>query len=83
MTQIPRYSSLNDLITLSLDLFPTSEVDCSLTLDIDGTEHQAYTCAVSYRDLLFYTDKGTVTYLVDSIKDTHTAVLHDWTLDDE
>ena len=82
MTQV--YQSFNDLVDLSVNHDGDSiELDCSLTLHVDGIDFQAYTVSLANRDLLFYTDKGTVTYLIDLYHAGPIAVLHDWTLDDE
>jgi len=82
LDRIPLYTNLKDLIDLAVNHDEESiEVDCSINLDIDDVECKAYSVSISYRDLLFYTDKGTIQYLVDSYGDRHTAVLHNWDLD--
>lgn len=89
LTQVPMYTSFDDLVSLSVNHTGDSiELDCSLTLSItnrhgDSLEMQAYTVSLANRDLLFYTDKGTVSYLIDVYPAGPVAVLHDWTLDDE
>lgn len=57
------------------------ELDCDITLSVNGEYWKAYSVSVSYRDLLFYTDQGTVTYLIDSYSHGDYAVLHDWERD--
>ena len=57
------------------------ELDCYITLSVNGEYWKAYSVSVSYRDLLFYTDQGTVTYLIDSYSHGDYAVLHDWERD--
>lgn len=42
---------------------------CDIALDVDGECFQAYEVSISYRDLLFFCDKGTINYLVDSYGD--------------
>lgn len=59
----------NNPRTFTLEDFP---------LNIEGNVWKAYEVSVSHRDLFFYCDKGTVTYLVDTYGDKHSAVLHDW-----
>ena len=54
------------------------ELDCDITLSVNGEYWKAYSVSVSYRDLLFYTDQGTVTYLIDSYPHGDYAVLHDY-----
>lgn len=82
LDQQPLYTSLNDLIDLVVD--PNGDyddLDCSIDLKVDNIEYKAYGVSLAYRDLLFYTDKGTIQYLVDSNGDRHTAVLHNVELD--
>ena len=57
------------------------EIDCDITLSVNGEYWKAYSVSVSYRDLLFYTDQGTVTYLIDSYPHGDYAVLHDYERD--
>ena len=57
------------------------ELDCNITLSVNGEYWKAYAVSVSYRDLLFYTDQGTVTYLIDSYGYGDYAVLHDYEMD--
>lgn len=57
------------------------ELDCDITLSVNGELWKAYSVSVSYRDLLFYTDQGTVTYLIDSYSHGDYAVLHDYERD--
>ena len=57
------------------------ELDCNITLSVNGEYWKAYSVSVSYRDLLFYTDQGTVTYLIDSYSHGDYAVLHDYERD--
>ena len=44
----------------------SEELDCDITLSVNGEYWKAYSVSVSHRDLLFYTDQGAVTYLIDS-----------------
>ena len=57
------------------------EIDCDITLSVNGEQWRAYTVCVSYRDLFFFTDQGTVTYLIDSYPHGDYAVLHDYERD--
>lgn len=59
----------------------SKEHDCNLTLEVDGKNVTAYSVNVANRDLLFFTDQGTVNYLVDTYGDKSSAVLHDWDFD--
>ena len=57
------------------------ELDCNITLSVNGEYWKAYSVSVSHRDLLFFTDQGTVTYLIDSYPHGDYAVLHDYERD--
>ncbi len=82
LDQHPLYTNLKDLIDLAVNYEGESiEVDCSINLEVDDVEYKAYSVSISNRDLLFYTEKGTIQYLVDSYGDNHTAVLYDWDLE--
>lgn len=82
LDQHPLYTNLKDLIDLAVNYEGESiEVDCNITLEVDDVEYKAYSVSISNRDLLFYTDEGTIQYLVDSYGDNHTAVLYDWDLE--
>lgn len=59
----------------------SEEIDCDITLSVNGEYWEAYSVSVSHRDLLFYTDQGTVTYLIDSYSHGDYAVLHDYERD--
>lgn len=67
-----------DLIEMSIKARKTKEVDCSIPVEVENETWQAYTASVSNRDILLFTDKGTVTFLVDSYGDRHVAELFDW-----
>lgn len=79
LDQIPLYVDLKELAVNHNE--ESIEVDCNIDLKVDDVEYNAYSVSISYRDLLFYTDKGTIQYLVDSYGDRHTAVLHNWDRD--
>jgi hypothetical protein len=83
LAQVPMYTSLSDLVDISLTALDTNELDCSLTINHDGIDYQAYTAAVSYCELTLYTNAGTFTYVVDVYGSNHYAVLHDWSLDSD
>ena len=34
----------------------STELDCNITLSVNGEQWRAYSVSVSYRDLLFYTE---------------------------
>ena len=59
----------------------SEELDCDITLSVNGEYWKAYSVSVSYRDLLFFTDQGTVAYLIDSYPHGDFAVLYDWERD--
>jgi predicted GNAT family acetyltransferase len=70
--------NFNDLVEKSLNAKSSKEYACSLELKIEGKTWNAYAVSVSNRDLLFYCNQGTVTYLVDTYGSRHTAELFDW-----
>ena len=59
----------------------SEELDCNIALSVNGEYWKAYSVSVSHRDLLFYTDQGAVTYLIDSYPHGDFAVLHDYERD--
>lgn len=76
--------TFDDLVNISVKHKGDSKSkECKIDLEIEGETWQAYDVSISSRDLLFFTDKGTVTYLVDSYGDRHSAILHDWNSDNE
>lgn len=77
LDQVPLYTDFNDLVELSVNHEDESiEVDCNIEIGVDDVEYKAYSVSIANRDLLFYTDKGTIQYLIDSYGDNHTAVLY-------
>lgn len=40
--------------------------DCNITLKFDGIKHLCHEVSICNRDLLFFSDKGTLNYVVDS-----------------
>ena len=56
----------------------SEELDCDITLSVNGEHWTAHSVSVAHRDLLFYTDQGTVTYLIDSYPHGDYAALYDY-----
>jgi hypothetical protein len=75
----------NELVEKSIKTVINQDWPCNedLKVDVDGklTIFKAYSCSVSNRDLLFFCDIGTVTYLVDMVGGKPYAVLYDYDLD--
>lgn len=67
---------LDYYIEKSLSEKNTRSLECDLTLRTDDTKYHAYEVSIAHRDLLFYTDKGTLNYVIDSYGDRHTAELY-------
>lgn len=44
-------------------------LECNITLIVDGEKFHAYEVSIASRDLLFFCDKGTLNYLVDTYGD--------------
>lgn len=40
---------------------------CNLVLKVDGKKYQSHEVSICKRDLLFFTNKGTLNFVVDSI----------------
>lgn len=59
----------------------TKAIECDLTLEVDGEEFHAYEVSVSNRDLLFFCDKGTANYLVDTYGEKIVIELFNWERD--
>ena len=48
---------------------------CDIILIDDEKEYKAHEVSICNRDLLFFTDKGTLNYVIDSYGDRHVAEL--------
>ncbi len=71
--------TFDQLVDKAVKATSSQELNCSIKLNVvDDEVWNAYAVNVANRDLMFYTDKGCVTFLVDSYGDNHVAVLHDW-----
>jgi uncharacterized membrane protein len=57
---------LNYYAQKSLNPRTTKALECDLALDVDGERFHAYEVSISNQDLLFFCDKGTLNYVVDS-----------------
>lgn len=66
------------LINHAVSNKPQKSFNVSLELSVNGQTWKAYGAEVSHRDILFYCDKGTVTFLVDSYGDRHVTELFDY-----
>ena len=44
-------------------------LECDLTLSVEGEKFHAYEVSVSNCDLLFFCDKGTLNYVIDTYGD--------------
>lgn len=70
-----------ELAKASLTATKTKSVEVNCNLLVNGEVWSAYECSVSHKDLLFFTDKGTATFLVDSYGGDPRAELFDWERD--
>lgn len=76
--------SFNDLIELSTNHTGDSiEVDCSFHIDTNHGVFFIYSASLSYRDIILYSEKGTLTFLVDTYGDITHVELFDWSLDSD
>lgn len=58
-------------------------LECDLTLTVDGIKYHAYEVSVAHQDLLFFTDKGTLNYVVDNYGGTPRVELFNIETDEE
>lgn len=77
------FKSFSELVDLSIIAKDITEHECEIELLVAGGKMQAYSCNVAYRDLLFFCDKGTVSYDINTIGDRTSALLVDWQFDSE
>lgn len=73
---------LSDLISAAIGDANVT-IDCDFTVEVDGQTCDVYEASVTYRDILLFTDKGTVTYFVDSYGDRHVIELFTWDFDQD
>lgn len=73
-----RTLTFKDLVEKAVKANKSTEVSCNLKLSVDGETWVAYSVSIANRDLLFFCEQGTATYLIDSYGDRHTAELFDW-----
>lgn len=50
----------------SLTAKKSRSLECNLTLEVDGEKFRAYEVSIANQDLLFFTEKGTLNYVVDN-----------------
>lgn len=75
--------NFNQLVEKSINTKKTTQHNCTLEIEVNGDIWKTYSASVSNRDILFFCDKGTATYLVDSYGTAWVAELFDWELDGE
>jgi len=74
--------TFQEIVKLSLDpKVDVNEHECSVTLNVNHIEVNAYAVSIAYRDILFFTDKGTVSFVVDSYGDKNLIEQVDWDLE--
>lgn len=77
-------ATFSELVELSLIHKGESfERICDIELTIAGGIFKAYSCSIAHRDLLFYCDKGTASYDVNTINGVTSALLVDWSIDSD
>ena len=65
--------TLAELIEYAVDYDGEShEVDCNFKVREDGITYKVHTAAVCNRDLLLYSDKACLNYVIDTYGDRHT-----------
>lgn len=70
--------TLQDFAQMSLDPENFGSHSCDLKLDVNGQTWVAYEVSIAHGDLLFFTEKGCATYLVDNYGGEAVVTLHDW-----
>jgi hypothetical protein len=73
--------TLKELGQLSLTATSSKPKAIDIELEVDGEIWTAYEVYIAKQDLLFFTDKGTVTYLVDNYGGEAVITIHDWERD--
>ncbi len=73
--------SIEEIIELSLIDGDSVEVLCDVKLEVNGKEYVADHVSICHRDLMFFTEHGTITCLVDSYGDRHSFEIFDYDLD--
>jgi hypothetical protein len=73
-------TQITDLVNMSLKGIEGPYM-VNFKLKVGDTMAHAYEAHISYRDILLYTDKGTVTCVVDSYGDKNTFEIFDWDFD--
>jgi hypothetical protein len=76
-------NTFNELVNMATEYTGEStELDCNMSLSVDGDIYHAYAVSVAPRGLLFYCDGATVEYVIDIYGDKSIAVLHDVNIDE-
>jgi hypothetical protein len=76
-------NTFNKLIDMATDYTGEStELDCNLSLSVDGDVYHAYAVSVAPRELLFYCDGATVEYVIDIYGDKSIAEVYNVCIDE-
>lgn len=60
--------TIEELKELAIDWDKEStEHDCNILLNVGTDVFKAYSCSVGYRELMFYCDKGTLSYCLGTV----------------
>lgn len=70
-------TDINDLIELSINDHNqyNSDIPCKFIIYEDNAEYEVYNATIAYRDILLYSNKAVLNYVVDSYGDNHTIEL--------
>lgn len=71
------YKDISELMGLSIEGTTSEELDCDIALIEEGKQYRAYAVNVAYRELGFFTDKGYISYMVDTYGATNTIELYE------
>lgn len=73
---ITKESTFNEIVDFSVNFKGEStEFECDIELNVEGTMFKAYAVSICNRDLLFYTDKANICYDVNTLSFYNTALL--------
>lgn len=67
MKSASKKKTLRDYAVKSTQIKTPKSLPCNISLQVDGEKWNAYEVSISHCDLLFYCDKGTANYIVDTI----------------
>ncbi len=74
-------NSFSEAITLALKKKNVGSLNANFSISVEEETWDVYEVAISHRDILCFSDKGTATFLVDTYGTRSVAELFDWERD--